>query len=355
MATRLLTAAFLLSTLLHTTEGVCQDTSKLTAEEKAVLDAHNALRAKHTDTDPLCYGVSGNDVTFSSQSWSNKLAADKSFDHSKGSYGENLAMAGTSGTVPAKSPAYVASTNAWYDEIKDWDYSTNAKSASAPGNAMTGHFTQVVWRNSKQVNCGYATYKDGNFNKYVVTCQYYPPGNFNNAYAANVGPVKSASGKTCNKPTVTNAALQPTTATVKEGEKYTVTCTEGFIIVGLVNTLTCGSDGKFTPASITCTAAAKTCSKPTVANATLEPTTATVKEGEKFTVKCSKGFKLKGDVSTFTCGKDGKVDPATITCESGVGKITFSALLWVLIAIFRHRSRSPTLSADMSLPVRGQV
>ncbi len=46
--------------------------------------------------------------------------------------------------------AVEAATKAWYDEIKDYDFNLSRFSAA------TGHFTQVVWKNSKQVGFGVA-------------------------------------------------------------------------------------------------------------------------------------------------------------------------------------------------------
>ena len=174
----------LLPLLLPGIEGACKSTA-LSEFELAVLDKHNELRALHKDTPQLCYGESGSDVTFSAQSWADAMANVKTMSHSSGSYGENLAYAGTTGTVPGKKAAYIASTQAWYDEIKDWDF---GKSVSKGG--VTGHFTQVVWANTKQVNCGYATFKDS-YNSYYVVCQYYPPGNYNNQYATQVLELKN--------------------------------------------------------------------------------------------------------------------------------------------------------------------
>ena len=127
----------LLSLLLGSTYAVCK-TGSLTAAEQAALDKHNALRALHEDTSDLCYGESGSDVTFTAQSWADSMAANKAMEHSSGSYGENLAMAGTSGTVAAKIPAYESSTQAWYNEIDDWNFD-DSKSTGG----VTGHFTQV--------------------------------------------------------------------------------------------------------------------------------------------------------------------------------------------------------------------
>ena len=59
----------LLSLLLGTVGAVCK-TGKLTATEQAVLDIHNEYRSLHTDTPDLCYGESGDDVTFTAQIYS---------------------------------------------------------------------------------------------------------------------------------------------------------------------------------------------------------------------------------------------------------------------------------------------
>lgn len=54
-----------------------------------------------------------------------------------------------------------------------------------------GHFSQIVWKDSKTVGC--ATYHcdnlenaDGGSSDYTV-CNYYPPGNVGGMYAFNIG------------------------------------------------------------------------------------------------------------------------------------------------------------------------
>ncbi|KAG9342198.1 hypothetical protein JZ751_016700 [Albula glossodonta] len=61
--------------------------------------------------------------------------------------------------------------DSWYSEIKDYNF-------RKPGfNSNTGHFTQVVWKSSKEVGVGLAT--DGNI--VFVVGQYSPKGNITNA------------------------------------------------------------------------------------------------------------------------------------------------------------------------------
>lgn len=67
---------------------------------------------------------------------------------------------------------------AWYAEIEVYDYSHPVYSKS------TGHFTQIVWKDTKRIGVGYATAREGR--KMFVVAQYGPPGNYAFAYRTNV-------------------------------------------------------------------------------------------------------------------------------------------------------------------------
>merc|ERR1711950_127592 len=45
----------------------------------------------------------------------------------------------------------------WYDEVKDWP-AANVGSFSSVG--VIGHYTQVVWAETKKVGCGVIYYRD---------------------------------------------------------------------------------------------------------------------------------------------------------------------------------------------------
>jgi len=47
----------------------------------------------------------------------------------------------------------------------------------------TAHFTQIVWRASKELGIGICTDKKG---RYIVVCNYFPPGNQLGSYLMNV-------------------------------------------------------------------------------------------------------------------------------------------------------------------------
>jgi hypothetical protein len=130
---------------------------------------HNAARAAVMPAaspaiPPLTWS---SDVAATAQSWANGCQ----FMHSGGKYGENLYA--TSGTSP---PSDVV--NSWVSESKDYDYATN----SCANNAVCGHYTQVVWRDSQRLGCGVATcttnspFGGGSWQLWV--CNYDPPGNY---------------------------------------------------------------------------------------------------------------------------------------------------------------------------------
>jgi uncharacterized protein YkwD len=136
----------------------------------AALAAHNKIRALHHVPNLV---------------WDDTLAryatrhANKcEFRHSSSPYGENLA---------AGYSTITAAVNTWYAEQAKYNY-------SKPGFARsTGHFTQMVWKSTKELGCGYAVCngENGTPGTYWV-CEYNPAGNItNNGYfKANVLPAK---------------------------------------------------------------------------------------------------------------------------------------------------------------------
>ena len=89
------------------------------------------------------------------------------FAHSNDQYGENLGMGYTSVNDVV---------NAWYSEAVNYDYLN-------PGFGMnTGHFTQVVWVNTKYIGCSQTKCPQGVF----YGCKFDPPGNVYGQFPANV-------------------------------------------------------------------------------------------------------------------------------------------------------------------------
>lgn len=63
---------------------------------------------------------------------------------------------------------------AWYDEIRAYSYSSGDYSAS------TGHATQLLWRASARLGCGWAP------GCRLLVCRYDPPGNVIGQFHENV-------------------------------------------------------------------------------------------------------------------------------------------------------------------------
>ena len=129
--------------------------SNLNIEEvQEFMRLHNNARLD-VGVEPLEWS---NVLAARAQSWANKLAAEDAFRHENSGFGENLA--GGSNVTEA--------VNMWLNEKDDF--------LAGAGFMKTGHYTQVVWRESKQVGCGKA--QGSQFDIYVA--YYDPPGNVNN-------------------------------------------------------------------------------------------------------------------------------------------------------------------------------
>lgn len=133
-----------------------------------ILEAHNALRAKHC-APAMTWS---RDLEKVAQKWADQLAKKCEFGHSGSDFGENLA-AGTSGALDAESVARM-----WYDEIAGYDFKKGAFSME------TGHFTQLVWKNSTRLGCGTSTCKGMD----IWVCNYDPPGNVQGQFREQVLP-----------------------------------------------------------------------------------------------------------------------------------------------------------------------
>ncbi|XP_065208387.1 Golgi-associated plant pathogenesis-related protein 1-like [Planococcus citri] len=114
--------------------------------------------------------------------WSKKLTSKGRMKHSSanGHYGENLFWTSRPGpSIPHQST--YDPVKSWYDEIQMYRGGFSKD---------TGHYTQVVWKNSRRVGCGICGNSRGTF----VTCRYFPPGNYEGQFAENVPPPRSNHG-----------------------------------------------------------------------------------------------------------------------------------------------------------------
>ena len=151
---------------------------------KLELKKHNELRKKHHVNDLII----NNELMEIAQKYAEKIAKTNQFQHSnkkdrelknhKGEWvGENIYYFWSSAKASYNSGN---ASESWYDEIKDYDFN---KGGSSNG-GVVGHFTQVVWKNTKEVGFGLAFNK----NQCYVVGNYYPGGNFNRQEKNNVFP-----------------------------------------------------------------------------------------------------------------------------------------------------------------------
>ena len=105
-----------------------------------------------------------------SQRWAEYLASKETLAHSQtnGKYGENLYFFWSSnGDIASLEDAI----KSWYAEKKYFIYgSPNWCKAGK----VCGHYTQLVWKDTKAIGCGKA-YKN---NATYVVCRFYPAGNW---------------------------------------------------------------------------------------------------------------------------------------------------------------------------------
>jgi uncharacterized protein YkwD len=126
---------------------------------KEMLSAHNAIRSR-VGLAPLVWS---DNLAKVARDWANTLLARGQFSHRANSpYGENLfEILGA-----AASPREVVES--WASEVKDYDYGSNRCQGQC------GHYTQIVWRNTRSVGCAVAR----GAKREIWVCNYDPPGNY---------------------------------------------------------------------------------------------------------------------------------------------------------------------------------
>ncbi len=128
-----------------------------------MVAAHNRVRAQ-VEVPALSWSA---DLASRAQRWAEHLQSAKSceMEHSHASgVGENLAWASGQQLTPSSV------VKMWADEAQDY----NPESGACTPGAVCGHYTQVVWKNTRKVGCGVASCGRDE----IWVCNYSPPGNY---------------------------------------------------------------------------------------------------------------------------------------------------------------------------------
>ena len=151
---------------------------QLDKDKLSALQVHNDAR-KEVGVAPLVWSEK---LEQQALKYAKQIARTNNYEHSNTKDGENLAMFyeyeesnKVKTHIYSETPLYDASV-AWYDEIKDYKYSKIKRYRIGP---KIGHYTQMVWKDTKEVGIASAISKNG---KVYVVARYYPAGNYLGEY-----------------------------------------------------------------------------------------------------------------------------------------------------------------------------
>jgi pathogenesis-related protein 1 len=146
-----------------------------------ITAAHNAVRSE-LGLPNLTWS---SDLAVVAQDWADTLASDcGAFMHRQPNmYGENLAAQFSTGlNNPMTAEEAV---DGWAAEVDCWTFGAIQRGEACEAactqrlNASgCGHYTQIVWRSTREVGCGYARCnQSGGALMQIWVCNYDPPGN----------------------------------------------------------------------------------------------------------------------------------------------------------------------------------
>ncbi|MEC8097814.1 MAG: CAP family protein, partial [Bacteroidota bacterium] len=145
---------------------------QLEKDKLRALQVHNDAR-KEVGVAPLVWSEK---LEQQALKYAKQIARTNNYEHSNTKDGENLAMFyeyeesnKLKTYIYSDTPLYDAS-KAWYEEIKDYKYSKIKRFRIGP---KIGHYTQMVWKDTKEVGIASAISKNG---KVYVVARYYPAG-----------------------------------------------------------------------------------------------------------------------------------------------------------------------------------
>jgi hypothetical protein len=132
------------------------------ANMKGITARHNYWRARY-GVSPLTWSP---ELAKVAQAWAEELKKKGcQMEHSTNRYGENIYWSQGIANQPE------ACVDAWASELKDYDFE---KMKCIKEWYYCGHFTQLVWENTKSVGCAMVKCEGG---QELWLCNYDPPGN----------------------------------------------------------------------------------------------------------------------------------------------------------------------------------
>ena len=139
-----------------------------------VLAVHNRERAAvNASVPPLVWS---DKIAADAKVWADHLATTGEFVHDT----EHLPTLGEGENLAAMSWMGVHNTTVpTAQNMQGWVAEKNSYQGkpSATGTNVTGHYTQMVWRNTKEVGCATATSTANGGGREILVCRYSPPGN----------------------------------------------------------------------------------------------------------------------------------------------------------------------------------
>ncbi len=169
------------TTTVETNYIITPKVEPLTTEQEHIVQVHNERRHNEFDDAPMHYSLELEKVALA---YAKELAQSGKVEHdpnnARNGYGENL-FANSEDKNITIDEAMIH----WYDNEKVmYDYETNecntSKAIENIDNATCGHYTQVVWQETREVGCATVNYINPESlyaNGSIYVCRYQKPGN----------------------------------------------------------------------------------------------------------------------------------------------------------------------------------
>jgi hypothetical protein len=145
---------------------------------------HNLARAQVSTARPLPGLTWSAPLAAAARQWATELARRcEGLQHPAGAkHGQNLASRASMNSATPFSPSEAVA--GWIAEASCWTHGRfgttdrcDKSCVSKLNSTGCGHYTQVVWRRTRELGCGYASCKRDGFLVEYWACNYSPPGN----------------------------------------------------------------------------------------------------------------------------------------------------------------------------------